>query len=110
MRRLDERDVTHLRYLSDSLAARPEKALRVLDTVREVANRPPGDPLAQVLDELHAALSNGDLTRDRVVEAAKHLLASDRPSLRRAGETLEWALEKRSRNGRRKKAPAPLRG
>jgi hypothetical protein len=94
MSRLDERDITHLRYLSQTLAARPKEAVRVLEIVRRVAKRPPGDALSEVLAKIAEVLAaGGEPSRARVEQAAKDLVATERQPFLRAGETLEWALK-----------------
>lgn len=88
--RIDDRDLTHLRFLSASMAADPTHAAEAVRVVESIAERPQGAPLRKVLSELSKGLESG-LT---VAQMAKTLSLSKEDWMKVAGRTLSAALKR----------------
>lgn len=102
---MDTRDATHLRYLADAIAARPEETdvflkivLSVITTPHGGKHRPADDPFVVWLRQMQKDIGNKP-DRERLRKVGEEYSASGETWVRRTGEILLWGLRKKCQNG-----------
>lgn len=98
---MDTRDVTHLRYLADAIAARPEETdvflkivLSVITTPHGDSHRSPDDPFVVWLKQVQRDIGNKP-DREQIRKIGEEYSASRETWVRRTGEILLRGLKKR---------------
>lgn len=87
---LDERDVTHLRFVTMGLVLYPASRQELLDAAWDGISRTRDNHMCRILDYLRAHLRSPGAT---VKSACKSLRESPDPILRSAGEVIHNALK-----------------
>ena len=80
---LDTRDVTHLRYLCDSLHNRPDMSGELIDIVLSVIDDGGQRDLVRVLEFMKSEFQNHSYSN-----ITERMVRSTDPSMRRAGEIM----------------------
>lgn len=100
--KLDLRDLSHLRSLSDALVACPEKAASLLKITVRTATPTKDGSLDQIL--MYLKKEEGRLeSREGIESLAQELKESKERLFQRAGEILNRALILAKRSGRRRR-------
>jgi hypothetical protein len=101
---MDTRDVTHLRYLADAIAARPEETDVFLKILLSVLNAPypskrsPDDPFIVWLQQVQKDIGSTP-DHEQIRKIGEEYSASKRNMVRRTGEILLWGIRKKCQNG-----------